>query len=536
MAITSFKITAQTAQDSLSYHYRHLLNPEDGNDIPNAIRFYSELKARYLKERKIYNAIEALRLIAIGHYKMGNSYDSESAAVEALRLIDRSQKSDTLIESKKGLYNQLGKTYRATLNFNKALEAYGNALKYSKTQTDSITILNNTANIHKDLKQYDKALEHLKIALEKKDVRKNKLLYAMVLDNLGYVQSKLKIPAALSNLEESLQLREEQNDLSGIYSSAKNLTLYHLDNDEKERAVAYAEKAYRTATLLNSLSYLQDALSLFAMLDEDPKIVRFKHLTDSLAAEKQRAENKNAFIKYNVEKERQNTAKAELQEQQERNQKVLYMALGIFATVLAFFIIIILSLRHKKEKIRQVYNTEARISKKVHDEVANEVYRLMARVQSNKVSEELLLDNLEDIYNKTRDISKENSAIAIGNNFAEQLNELLLSYQTPSLNIVTRNLDKIDWAGISSLKKTAIYRLIQELMTNMKKHSQASTVVLLFLQKNKKLTIEYADNGVGCTLKNKNGLHNAENRIRAINGSITFDTEPGKGFKSKINI
>lgn len=70
----------------------------------------------------------------------------------------------------------------------------------------------------------------------------------------------------------------------------------------------------------------------------------------------------------------------------------------------------------------------------------------------------------------------------------------------------------------------------------MKKYSEASAVVLVFQQINKKISIEYTDNGIGCTLKNKNGLQNAENRIHALNGTITFDSEPGKGFRSKIII
>ncbi|QQX77228.1 MULTISPECIES: sensor histidine kinase [Aequorivita] len=95
---------------------------------------------------------------------------------------------------------------------------------------------------------------------------------------------------------------------------------------------------------------------------------------------------------------------------------------------------------------------------------------------------------------------------------------------------------KLDWVSISEIKKVTVFRVLQELMTNMKKYSEASAVVLSFQQVGKKITIEYTDNGKGCIIKNKNGLQNAENRIHAIKGTITFDSEPGKGFKSKINI
>ncbi|MCB0468222.1 MAG: ATP-binding protein, partial [Aequorivita sp.] len=193
-------------------------------------------------------------------------------------------------------------------------------------------------------------------------------------------------------------------------------------------------------------------------------------------------------------------------------------------------------IKHKKEKIVQVHNTETRISKKVHDEVANDVYHLMAKIQGNTTDNEELLDDLEMIYNKTRDISKENSAIEIQENFSDQLNDLLLSYQTDKVKIVTRNISKIDWNTISEIKKTTIYRVLQELMTNMKKHSNATAVVLSFQQNKKNISIEYTDNGTGSDLKNKNGLLNAENRIKTLNGTIIFESKPNKGFKAKINL
>jgi signal transduction histidine kinase len=70
----------------------------------------------------------------------------------------------------------------------------------------------------------------------------------------------------------------------------------------------------------------------------------------------------------------------------------------------------------------------------------------------------------------------------------------------------------------------------------MKKHSRASIVVLVFQKEKSKLHISYSDNGVGSDLKQGSGLKNTENRIQAINGTITFETNPTKGFKVKISI
>ena len=78
--------------------------------------------------------------------------------------------------------------------------------------------------------------------------------------------------------------------------------------------------------------------------------------------------------------------------------------------------------------------------------------------------------------------------------------------------------------------------MLQELLTNMKKHSNASIVVLSFEKSGKYLIINYKDNGIGTSLTKRNGLQNTENRIQSINGTITFESEINKGFKAIIMI
>ena len=94
----------------------------------------------------------------------------------------------------------------------------------------------------------------------------------------------------------------------------------------------------------------------------------------------------------------------------------------------------------------------------------------------------------------------------------------------------------INWKGLSAEKKILIYRILQELMVNMKKHSQASFVVVSFSKTNDSLVITYKDNGIGTTLNIANGLQNVENRIAAIKGTITFETEVDNGFKTIIKV
>lgn len=114
-----------------------------------------------------------------------------------------------------------------------------------------------------------------------------------------------------------------------------------------------------------------------------------------------------------------------------------------------------------------------------------------------------VLDEIEKIYSKTRDISRENSVIKLNQDYGQQLNDLLLGYKNPQVTVVTRNLLKINWEDVSEIKKTIIHRVLQELMTNMRKHSKASSVALIFSRQGSKIQIRYRDNGVGCDLFKK---------------------------------
>jgi signal transduction histidine kinase len=311
----------------------------------------------------------------------------------------------------------------------------------------------------------------------------------------------------------------------------------------------YAHLAYEKATKINSVD---DRLKSLALLIEnisgnESKEFSILHLriNDSINKVRQKAKNQFAKIKYDSKKEREEnlnlkTQKAEnalLLEQQKNRNLLLYLAVGIIIMI-SVFVYNYLVAKNKREKIKTSYNTETRIAKKLHDELANDVYHTMAFAETQDLStsqnKEILLTNLDTIYSRTRNISRENSTIETGTLFVSHLKEMMSGFNTDNVNVLTNGIDLVDWLAIESTKKIIVYRILQELLVNMKKHSQCSLVVLTFKHNEKKLQIDYTDNGVGATieqLNSKNGLQNIENRMRTIKGIITFDTKSDKGFK-----
>lgn len=86
-----------------------------------------------------------------------------------------------------------------------------------------------------------------------------------------------------------------------------------------------------------------------------------------------------------------------------------------------------------------------------------------------------------------------------------------------------------------------IYRLIQELLNNALKHSEASVVSLQLLAIPHGFEIHYEDNGIGFNMNelistDSMGLKGMFERVRAFNGKMAIDTKKGNGLKMTIKI
>tara|TARA_R110002051_G_scaffold185303_5_gene254805 strand:- start:12642 stop:14306 length:1665 start_codon:yes stop_codon:yes gene_type:complete len=527
---------AQTPIDSSYYYYGAINNPVHPNDLPSGINFYIQKKITDLNSKDTLSAISDLRLLAIGEFKIGNNFNSENHIVEALNLIQSMSSKDTLIDAKVGLYNQLGRIYRASNNPSEAIKSYDNALQIASKFKDSVILLNNKANIYKDQLDYENALDIYTLLYQKQVYSNDKFQIALVLNNLGYVQSKLNLPNALKNIKQALKYREDTKNLVGLHASNKHLAEYYLDRKDTAKALIYAEKVLSLANKINSSSLKLEGISLLMSMNKNPLIHEYKRMTDSISIANQIAENKNAFLKYNVAEEQKKTQASQLLQEVEFRKRLVYQFLVLFVLMILIGSYFIYRNKYRKARIEEIYKTETRISKKVHDEVANDMYKVMTSLENNAGIDSKVIDEMEKIYAKTRDISRENSAIDFHQDFGIQLNDLLFGYKNNTVTVVTRNLSKINWEAVQELNKTAIYRVLQELMTNMRKHSKATSVALVFHKVGSKIHIDYRDNGVGCDLFKKNGLQHTESRIASLNGTITFESKQGDGFKATIII
>lgn len=107
---------------------------------------------------------------------------------------------------------------------------------------------------------------------------------------------------------------------------------------------------------------------------------------------------------------------------------------------------------------------------------------------------------------------------------------------------------QIDFAAdnISAHKSTAflisVYRIVQELLTNMLKHSQATHAWVQCSERDGEFYLSVEDNGIGFlyTPSRENnsgmGIQNIKNRMDMLQGKWSIDTAPGEGVSIHISI
>jgi signal transduction histidine kinase len=508
--------------------------------------FYYFNEAKLIANPKIDIKKIAFSLLRMSEIQQKNSdyIGSEATATEAIKYINKANNLDYTWT----IYRILGINYFCKYDFENSILYYQKAYQLKTDKKRKLAMKNNIALVYREQKKYKKAIQIFETILNEKEIRNNPLLFAKALDNLGSCYALDNNPIAIDFLDQGLQIRSKLKDDLGLGMSYKHLSQFY-EKRNPELSKEYALLGYEKYTKANCIDDRLNSLELIIKNSNDTELkkssVTYIALVDSISEVRQKAKNEFARIKYDSKKEKNenlvlkaNKTENELQLERQKNRNIVSYIIIAFSLGLILVLYFYLTSRANKDKIEATYQSETRISKKLHDELANDIYHTMAFAENKNLSlsenRDQLLNHLDAIYSRTRDISKENSPIVTSEKYVFFLKEMISGFDTSSINLLINGLDTISWNDIERNKKIAVYRVLQELLVNMKKHSKATLVGITFKKINRNILINYTDNGKGAnqdSMTFKNGLYNAENRILAIKGEIQIETNPEKGFK-----
>ncbi|MEP6674486.1 MAG: ATP-binding protein [Ferruginibacter sp.] len=117
-----------------------------------------------------------------------------------------------------------------------------------------------------------------------------------------------------------------------------------------------------------------------------------------------------------------------------------------------------------------------------------------------------------------------------------------LQTETQRLNKTNEFVASIEVLGTALLendKAVILYRMSQEILNNMIKHSKASHINILCDCRENRFILAFSDDGIGFNVTDKinndgAGLNNLLNRAKQINAELTMQSTVGKGSRVTI--
>lgn len=484
-----------------------------------------------------------LQRMANIQFQAGDYIGSNETTINSLKLFDTTNKSH---------YPNISYNYYLLATNCLNLERYNDALKYydlTIRYTDSSNLprfLNNKGVAYMKKKDYDQAIALYERALENN--LNDTILNATIISNLAktnWLRDSSYQP--LNKFHEAKKLREIKRDNLGLNASYSHLADFY-SKINRDSALHYATKMLDVARILKSPDDQAEALEKLIRLSPEPLTKKYfsvyDSLTDSIRLARTNASNRFADILYAGQEARANNLRLQ-KDNSQKELSIVRQRVIIYSTlVLLIGLIVFGNLWYKRRKRLQEMKTrnaikesELKTSKKVHDVVANGLYRIMNELEHRTtIEKEPLLNKIEGLYEQSRDISYE---YVPGNssNYHNQIHQILTSFANENTRVIVVGNEEIFWSNITAAQKHELQLVLEEIMINMQKHSRAKNVVIRFRQENNNAFISYKDDGVGIRPNTEfgNGLKNTVSRIKSLNGQFNFGESGDEGVSITIS-
>jgi signal transduction histidine kinase len=248
---------------------------------------------------------------------------------------------------------------------------------------------------------------------------------------------------------------------------------------------------------------------------------------------------------------------------------VVLVMMGIFILVASFIFLLLrnqhklvaekskrqaIEIEHQKQLLRSVIESQeaerTRIGRDLHDSVGSALYSL--RITMDR----FVKDNdafpfvhewtdtgkslVDTVIGRVRDISHNLSPeILTMQTLTEAIEELCYTIDNNSgLSVYFTNEAGPVADSLDLTSSLALYRILEELITNTIKHAGAGNIHVYLAMEENRLIIDYRDDGKGmpvtATLNKGRGLQNIESRLQIVKG--TYASSSTGGYHIRISI
>ncbi len=546
------------------------------NDFLKSIEYYEKSEA-HLKDLLVcYNNLGA-------NYRQIGKVDSSMfyylTSIEKLENwpIDKetSANRESMLSTLSLLYENVSSGYGNMLNVEKAMEYANKALTVSEAIRDSLQMANaliSLSHAYYVNKDFKKSLEistravnlatliELPIPLSKAWHLKSVAYTGLGMPDSGMYAAKQSIEYARNTDRQLLitaymDLADAYHDKKEYAQEAKALETVIKEFDDMDN-VSFGMNVYeKLAQAKYAIGQYKEAYDYFG------RSIEYK---DSMMSRQNRETVAELEIQYQTAQKEKALADQQLQLQKNRQ----YISLSIAFIIVAVLIAGLMFLQYRnKRKLHHQQLTElnqqkeiqllqalmqgeekerSRIAKDLHDGVAGMLAAV--KMHFNTLSQKNESIRQVDSYQQGLHLLDE-AAIEIRKTSHNLMPEVLLHHGLDealriycgSISNAGLKIQYDSWGSIGRYKgsfELSVYRIVQELMNNIIKHSNASEAMVQMSLQNGLLNITIEDNGVGFKKDSADvkgmGLHTLRSRVAAMNGKIEMDTKVGSGVSAYL--
>ena len=515
-------------------------------EYDSAIHYYLEA-IRILETKEIGLKLSQVYNNLAGCYKIRNDFkNTEKYFLKALEI-------GLIVDEKSwiaSVNNNLAVLYMENEFYVKADLMFDQAIKHYKQLNDSIMLgitYMNQGNSRIFSTDYTDAINNYYQAMELVDIKQIPLLHAVSQTGIGIALTKQEnYSNALPYLNEGLKVSKDISHFEQLMESYKALSEYYAQT--------------------------QDFQNAYDLSLESQK------LKDSVLTKEQDQNMAEALTKYETEKKEREILeqKNTITKKNQQRDQILFglIALGIISIITVLFFRNKLKFQktiasqtasiqhqkitelHQKNKLTalnsMIEGQEAerlRIAKDLHDSLGG----LLSTVKAHFSSIQKDCDAINEIplTNKTQTLIDEACievrrishnmmphALSISGlegaieDLGEHLNEEGFQVTVEISNLPT---------NIDETKKIMIYRLVQEILSNTRKHAEANSILIQLLGYKNEVNLIIEDDGKGFNYDDAIsegglGLKSINSRVEFLDGKINWDSPTGNGTTVTINI
>ncbi|MCD4736485.1 MAG: sensor histidine kinase [Bacteroidales bacterium] len=578
----SLEMLLEGANDSLRASLLYKISKEDYNSSPEKCLRYARESA--LIAEKLENpALQAMSFQIIGViYKNRGAYDSAmNYQVKAVKILEEVGNEQMLASS----YNDLGVLNKNLGNYDKAVEYYKKSLAILEKmgiERYSALLLSNIGTIFDAKEELDSAEYYYKLALDIHQRIDDPGGRALSLNNLGELYAKRKDhKKALDYFHQTLDLDILTQNKMGMIYSYLNLGNAYFESGNNHLSLKHFKAAEKIADSLDAMPLLSNIYKGVSNVYEnmgqyETSLKYFKeynNLDDSVYNENKTKQIEEIQTRYETEKKEAEilllSQENELRQIRNKEQKgqIILLVLGIVLIVgIGSFLLYRNRNKHKsvlqEERIKQkeeglkaVFTAQEeerkRIAKELHDGIGQTLsgLRLSWGGFSGQISTSL--------PDKTAELNRLSKILDDACSEVRTISHQMMPRQLTEVGLVPSIRDMLDNSlGNTSVDfdfehygvdgrfpenvELALYRITQELVNNVIKHSGADKLAVQLIKSNNNLVLIVEDNGRGFDPESDKssgiGLMNIASRIDTINGEINYEPSPGSGTVATIRV